>query len=174
MIIIYNCYGGTHSSVLSAAVHLNRLPGDRVPEKQAILGLEYFNKLDYKDMGRLIFHGTDEDGNKVYTIGRGTSRVIIPALRSLVIETLKLSGPDERFAFINSSPTVPLMMTLGGFFSRGLHIHFIGVPLLVAGARQTHFNIVNLVNRTKELCRDKSNSCTVIDIDNKGNINFYN
>jgi hypothetical protein len=31
MKIIYHCYGGTHSSVIAAAIHLGLLPEDRVP-----------------------------------------------------------------------------------------------------------------------------------------------
>jgi len=116
MVIIYNCYGGTHSSILASAVHLKKLPSDRVPSKQEILSLEYFNKLTYKDMGRLIFHGTDEEGNRVYTIGRGTSKALIPAMRNLAIELYRQSAIKEGFAFINCSPTVPLTMTIGGFF----------------------------------------------------------
>jgi hypothetical protein len=34
MVIIYNCYGGTHSSILASAIHLKKLPIDRIPSKQ--------------------------------------------------------------------------------------------------------------------------------------------
>lgn len=174
MIIVYNCYGGTHSSILTSAVHLGMLPSDRVPSKEEILNLQYFNKLHYKDMGRLIFHGADGDGNKVYTIGRGTSRALIPALRNLTLEMHKLYNVNEGFAYVNTSGTVPLSMTLGGFFSRGLKIDLIGVPLLAIGARHTYQNIVDLAQKTKQLCIEKPDNCFIIDMNEKGQINTYN
>lgn len=174
MVIIYNCYGGTHSSILASAIHLKRLPTDRIPANQEILDIDYFNRLTYKDMGRLIFHGVDEAGNRIYTVGRGTSKALVPAMRNLAIALCKDKGIEEHFLFVNCSPTVPPLMTLGGFFSRGLHMDFIGVPLLTAGARQTYYNITKLVEKSKEICREKSKECMVVDIDEKGRLSVYN
>lgn len=63
LIYIYNCYGGTHSSTLAAAYHLKKLAYDTAPSKEEILSLDLFNKLTPKDMGKLFFHGIDEDRN---------------------------------------------------------------------------------------------------------------
>jgi hypothetical protein len=174
MIIIYNCYGGTHSSILTSAVHLGLLPSNSIPSKQEILNTEYFNRLRYKDMGRLIFHGVDEAGNKVYTIGRGTSRALVPAMRNLTMEMHKLYNVNEGFAYVNTSGTVPITMTLGGFFSRGLKINAIGVPLLAIGAQHNYKKIVDLAQKTKQLCKEKPDNCFLIDMDEKGQINTYN
>ena len=174
MVIIYNCYGGTHSSILASAIHLKKLPMDRIPTKQEILGIEYFNRLTYSDMGRLIFHGVDDEGNRVYTIGRGTSRALVPAMCNLAIALCKQNDVDEHFLFINCSPTVPPLMTLGGFFSRGLHLDFIGVPLLTAGTLQTYYNITKLVEKSKEISHEKAKECLVIDIDEKGRLSVFN
>ena len=174
MVIIYNCYGGTHSSILAAAIHLKKLPTDRVPTKQEILNLDYFNKLTYKDMGRLIFHGADDNGNQIYTIGRGTSKALVPAMRNLVISLCKSKGVDEHFLFVNCSPTVPPLMTMGGFFSRGLHIDFIGIPLLTAGACQTYYTIAKLVEKSKGICQNNPKGYLVIDIDKKGRLSVFN
>ena len=173
MIIIYNCYGGTHSSMLTSAVHLGLLPSDRIPSKQEILNTKYFNHLRYQDMGRLIYHGVDDYGNKVYTIGRGTSSALIPAMRNLTLEMHKLYNVNEGFAYVNTSGTVPLAMTLGGFFSRGIKMDLIGIPLLAIGARQTFMNIVNLAQKTKQLCLEKPDSCFIIDMNEKGQISNY-
>ncbi|KUO69149.1 MAG: ABC transporter [Clostridia bacterium BRH_c25] len=174
MVIIYNCYGGTHSSILASAIHLRKLPMDRIPTKQEILNIEYFNKLTYSDMGRLIFHGSDDEGNRIYTIGRGTSKALVPAMRNLAIALCKDSGIDEHFLFINCSPTVPPLMTMGGFFSRALHMDFIGVPLLAAGARQTYYNIAKLVEKSKEICRENSINSLVVNMDEKGRLSVFN
>ncbi len=173
MIIVYNCYGGTHSSILTSAVHLGMLPSDRVPSKQEILSTKYFNQLKYKDMGRLIFHGTDEYGNKVYTVGRGTSKALIPAMRNEVLELHRQYHLPEGFAYVNTSGTVPLAMTLGGFFSRGLKIDFIGVPLLATGAVHTYNNIIELAKKTKQVCNEKPADCVVLEMNEKGQVSTY-
>ena len=142
MIYIYNCYGGTHSSSLASAVHLKKLPADRIPTREEILNTDYFNKLTYKDMGRIIYRGTDDEGNKVFTVGRGTSRVLIPCIKNLITLLHEECGLEEKVVLSNMSPAVPPAMTVGGFFSRGLHIHFIGVPLLVIGAKEDRKSVV--------------------------------
>lgn len=174
MVIIYNCYGGTHSSILASAIHLKKLPVNRIPTKDEILNTEYFNRLSYKDMGRLIFHGSDDSGNRIFTIGRGTSKALVPAMRNLAIALCRDKNIDENFLFVNCSPTVHPLMTIGGFFSRALHIDFIGVPLLTVGARRTYYNITALVEKTVEICHNNSTVFLVINIDAKGRLSKFN
>ena len=174
MIIVYNCYGGTHSSILTSAVHLGYLPSDSIPSKKEILNTKYFNKLKYRDMGKLIFHGVDPDGNKVYTIGRGTSKALIPAMINQTIEIHKLYNFNEGFAYINTSGTVPIAMTVGGFFSRALKVDMIGVPLLARGAQSSYQKVIELAQKTKQLCKEKPDNCFIIDMNNKGQISTYN
>lgn len=170
MVVIYNCYGGTHSSILSSAAHLKLLPTDRIPSDKEILGLEYFNKLAYKDMGKLIYHGRDEEGNNIYTIGRGTSKALIPAMQSLLLNLFNEYSFREGFIFVNTSPTVPLSMTFGGFFSRGLKIDMLGVPLLLRGAKEAWPDILKLVGKTKQICLEAPRKPLIIDIDVKGRL----
>jgi hypothetical protein len=167
MIFIYNCYGGTHSSSLASAAHLKKLPLDRIPTRDEILGTDYFNKLKYKDMGRIIYRGTDDEGNKVYSVGRGTSKVLIPCLKNLITILHDECGFNEKIIFSNMSPTVPPAMTFGGFFARGLGIDFIGVPFLVIGAKQAYKRIVEIVNHTKESAKTLNDSVLVLMNDSK-------
>ena len=124
MIFIYNCFGGTHTSSLASAIHLKKLPYDTVPTSEQILGTDYFNKLTYKDFGRIIYRGADEDGNKVYTIGRGTSKVLIPGLKNLITILHDECSLNEKIIFSNMSPTVPLVMTIGFILKKTLRIVF--------------------------------------------------
>ncbi|RBW67290.1 DUF3189 family protein [Bacillus taeanensis] len=163
MIFVYNCYGGTHSSVLAAAYHLKKLPEDREPTKEEVLHVDIFNKLTHKDMGKLIFHGKDENQHSVYTIGRGRSKALIPALKNLSVVLQAPHKEKERIIFSNTSPTVPIAMTIGGFFSRGLKIDAIGVPLLVIGAKQAHFDLIRLVHHTKMLGTKMDDSVKILD-----------
>ena len=162
MIYIYNCYGGTHSSSLAAAVHLKKLPLDRIPSKEEILNVDGFNKLTYKDMGKIIYHGTDEEGNKVFSVGRGTSKVLIPCLKNLITLLHDECGLNCKIIFSNMSPTVPPVMTMGGFFSRGFNIDFIGVPLLVLGAKQSFKKVIEIVDRTKQSAKALNDSVLVL------------
>ncbi|MCT8139353.1 DUF3189 family protein [Anaerobacillus sp. CMMVII] len=163
MIYIYNCYGGTHSSALAAAYHLNKLPKDRLPTKEEILNIDIFNKLRTKDMGRIIYHGNDDDGNKVYTVGRGSSKALVPALKELLTLINEDGTRTDKVIFSNASPTVPLAMTFGGLFSRRLHIDFIGVPLLIKGAQQTYHNIISLVEKTRATARETVKQIEVLE-----------
>ncbi|MFN2745456.1 MULTISPECIES: DUF3189 family protein [Bacillus] len=163
MIYIYNCYGGTHSSALAAAYHLKKLPLSRKPTKNEILNTDCFNRLSPKEMGKLIYHGLDEEGSKVYTIGRGSSKAVIPAMRG-VLELFENSGMlSEKVIFSNTSPTVPLAMTFGGLFSRRLKIDPLGVPLLVLGSQQAYQDIIQLVERTKKHAKTTSSFIDVLD-----------
>ncbi len=165
MIYIYNDYAGTHSTALAAAYHLKKLPTDRKLTKQEILNVDYFTKLTKDDFGKIFFHGIDDEGNAVYSIGRKRSKLVIPALKELSQLLQENDQSKERIIFSNTSPTVPLAMTMGGLFSRGLHIDIIGVPLLVIGAKQCCNNIISLVEYTKQI--GQSTNEKVIILENK-------
>ncbi|KKI90373.1 ABC transporter [Bacillus sp. SA1-12] len=167
MIYIYNDFGGTHTTALAAAYHLNILkPSTKTLTKEEILAVPFFNQLTKQDSGKIIFHGIDDDGHSVYTIGRRSSKLVVPALKDLY-EILNNKYPfDERIIFSNTSPTVPFAMTMGGFFSRGLKIDVIGVPLLVRGAQQCCGTIYQLVETTKKIAKEKTDQ-KIITLENQ-------
>jgi hypothetical protein len=127
MMYIYNDYGGTHTTSLATAYQLKQLPqSERKLTSEEILNAKYFNQLTKEDFGKLIFRGTDEDGNSVYTIGRKRNKLVVPALKELTLLLEEKFHFNEKIVFSNTSPTVPIAMSLGGFFSRGLKIDFDG------------------------------------------------
>ncbi len=167
MIYIYNDYGGTHTTALAAAYHLKEITqSERKLTTEEILNVNYFNKLSKEDFGKLIFHGVDENGDSVYTIGRKSNKLVVPALSNLTLLLQSKHQFHEKIIFSNTSPTVPIVMSIGGFFSRGLKIDFIGVPLLVLGAKQCCDNIFRLVENTKQI-GNSSNEETVIILENE-------
>ncbi|PFK67551.1 ABC transporter [Priestia megaterium] len=165
MIFIYNDYGGTHTTSIAAAYHLKKLPTSRILTKNEILNIDYFNKLTHSDMGKMIFHGIDTEGHSVYTIGRKSSKLVVPALKNLTLLLQDKYQIHEKIVFSNTSPTVPFAMTVGGFLSRGLKIDSIGVPLLIVGAKQCCHNILQLVEHTKQI--GNSTNSKVIVLENK-------
>ncbi|MDP4083695.1 MAG: DUF3189 family protein [Bacillota bacterium] len=163
MIYIYNDYGGTHTTSMAAAYHLKKLPqSERKLSKEEILNIPYFNKLTHDDFGKLIFHGKDEDGNPVYTIGRKRNKLVVPALKELILILQQNHHFDEKVVFSNTSPTVPLIMTFGGMFSRGLKMNTIGVPLLVKGAIKCCDNVYRLVENTKHVGKTSFNENVIL------------
>ena len=70
---------------------------------------------------------------------------------------------DEKIIFSNTSPTVSLPMTFGGLFSRWLKIDFIGVPLLVKGAKKSYKDIIKLVNHTKKVAKEDTSGVIILD-----------
>lgn len=146
MIYIYNCYGGTHTSALAAAYHLNRLPRDRKPLKEEILNSYLFDKLTSNDHGKLIHHGKDDQGNDVFSVGRGSSKAVIPGIYGSFQLMENRGELSETVVISNTSPTVPWLMTVGGFCSRALKLTTLGRMFLVLGAQKTYKNIINLVD----------------------------
>ena len=51
MKVIYSCYGGAHSSPVAAAIHLGKLPEERVPDAEALLQLPRFDRVDSEKHG---------------------------------------------------------------------------------------------------------------------------
>lgn len=162
MIYIYNDFGGTHTTAMAAAYHLKKIAPDHKLTKEEILSVPFFNKLNSSDMGRIIFHGIDDEGNSVYTVGRGASKHLLPAMKNISTLLQEKYQGQEKIIFSNTSPTVPFTMTMGGLFSRWLKIDFIGVPLLVSGAKQCCKQINRLVENTKEIGKTAEKGVTVL------------
>ncbi|MEH6943874.1 DUF3189 family protein [Bacillus sp. JJ722] len=164
MIYIYNDYGGTHTTSLAAAHHLGMLPPPtHTLSKEEILAVPYFNELTRSDFGKLIFHGNDEMGDSVYTIGRKSSKLVVPSLKELGLLLLNRFNIEERIIFSNTSPTVPISLSIGGFFSRGLGIDSIGVPFLIKGAQKCNKTIYDLVNNTKNIAASMEGKILILE-----------
>ncbi len=66
MKIIYHCYGGSHSSVITAAIHLGFIPRDKIPKTEELMKLPFYDKQTDKDHGILRLMGKDDLGNEIY------------------------------------------------------------------------------------------------------------
>lgn len=147
MKIIYHCYGGAHSSVTAAAVHLNWLPTDRLPEPGELKDIPFFDQQINKDHGYLRFMSCDEYDNEIYIVGRrNCAEVFSNMARGLV----KVFDQDEdEYLLFNVMPYVNWKMVLGGYTSRRLGITAIGRPIIVAGVIDSYWKIVSFVQRVK-------------------------
>lgn len=147
MNIIYHCYGGAHSSVTAAAVHLGWLPTDRLPDKEELKNIPYFDRTVRKDHGFIRFMGEDQFGNSIYVLGRRNTSHIFDNMARGLMEIYGVS-PDD-FVFVNVMPYVNWKMMLGGYTSRKMGLAWFGRPVIIAGTRFSYWKIVSLVQQTK-------------------------
>ncbi|MCA0173840.1 DUF3189 family protein [Bacillus sp. RAR_GA_16] len=164
MIYIYHDYGGTHTTSLAAAFHLQLLKPSSLPlTSEEVLAVPYFNKLTKKDAGHLLFHGQDADGHKVFTIGKKSSKLIVPALYDMTMMLFEHFQVEDQIILSNTSPTVPFVMSIGGGLSRGLGIDALGVPLLIKGAKKCSPLIYDLVEHTKKQAHQTTDKVLLLD-----------
>lgn len=142
MIVIYHCFGGTHSSVLAAAVHTGLLDPERPVSPSEITRLPYFDVRDGNDYGKLCAYGRDKKGHRVFVLGRrGHSEAPEYVFRQMQ----RLYNWKESYKLVNTARTLNWQMRLGGYFSRRLHLKRIGLPLIMRGAREALPRIAALV-----------------------------
>ena len=146
--VIYTCYGGTHSSPVAAAIHLGRLPRDRVPAREELLSIPGFDRATGDGRGRLSPVGTDRWGNFVYVLPRGS--IPLPAVRRLIAGTLAMCGrADMPLVIVDALVCLNWPMRVGGFLSRRLGLVFVGRPLVTWGTQRAYRCLVALVERVE-------------------------
>jgi hypothetical protein len=148
MKLFYYCFGGAHTSVTCASIHLGFLPDNRIPRPDEFLAVPYYDKMDNDKLGTPVYVGRDEFGWDIYVMGikRG-NRVVIPAIKSY----LYASGINDRnVLFVNALVKLHPITSFGGFSSRKLHMVNFGRPLTIWGIRRSYPIFVDLVRRVKE------------------------
>lgn len=148
MKIIYSCYGGAHTSIVAAAIHMGILPIHRIPSYQEIVQVPFYDATETKDIGQPIFMGIDQRGNQVFVMGMGSNR---GACASLLYDYVNLVHPSyqRKILIVNSIALINLPIRIGGFLSRKLRLITIGKPLTVFGIIKKYESFVLLVNNVK-------------------------
>ncbi|KJS83435.1 MAG: hypothetical protein JM58_12685 [Peptococcaceae bacterium BICA1-8] len=147
MHIIYNCYGGSHSSVTAASIHVGILKDNVIPNGCQLLNLPYYDKQVAKDHGFIRYIGEDEYRNKIYiTSKHNLGRNYETIMRSLVC-IMDLS--NEKLVFVDTMPYVNWLMVIGGFLSRRLGIVSLGRPIVIKGTQISFLKFTQLVNIIK-------------------------
>ncbi len=158
-ILFYHCYGGAHTSVTCASIHLNYLPHDRIPETYEFKAIPFYDKMENSKLGTPLYMGRDDLGWDIYALGlKDGKSVVIPAIKSL----LNVSGIYNRdVLFVSALVQVNPLTAIGGFTSRKLGLPFIGRPMTIWGIRKTYPLLVDLVTRVKEaLMQDRDRLLT--------------
>ena len=151
MKLFYCCYGGAHTSVTCASIHLHYLPDDRIPEPIEFRGIPFYDKMDNHNLGTPVYVGTDELGWEIYIIGmKNVKELVIPAMKSY----LNACGINQMdFLPVNALVEIHPVTSIGGVPSRKLRIPPVGRPLTVWGIRKSYPKLVGLVRKVKENLR---------------------
>ncbi|MDN5347638.1 MAG: hypothetical protein PWP65_1202 [Clostridia bacterium] len=148
MKVIYHCFGGAHSSVTAAAIHLGLLPRDRLPTTEELLSLPYFDASPEGRQGQFQYMGRDEKGNEVYCVGRRGLGEYFQALVKGLVSALNIK---EEILLLDTSSCVNWLMVAGGYISRRLGAVRLGRPVVVLGTLKAYPCLLSLVesNRCK-------------------------
>ncbi|NLB18680.1 MAG: DUF3189 family protein [Syntrophomonadaceae bacterium] len=146
MKVIYHCFGGSHSSVTAASIHLGILPTDSVPDTHQLLSLPYYDKTPGNEYGRIRFVGVCSDGHQVYVLGKEN---LGDRMNEIFHEIARLLDLDDKYIAVNTMPNVNIFMMLGGYLSRRLGLVRLGRPILIFGTRLAFPRLVETVKTTK-------------------------
>lgn len=153
MMVVYHDVGGAHSTAVAANIHINKLPMDRVPSSEELLELPTFDKIEKNQIGHLIYIGKDEYDTKVYTLARKYKpNIVIPAIMDMYSI---LYGSTDGLYIVDTKPAVNLLMDIGGYSSRKLHLVSFGRPIVTKGTQQAYMDIVNIVKGVKNNLKSK-------------------
>lgn len=152
MKIIYHCFGGSHSSVTAAALHLGLLPRDRRPTLEELMAIPYFDNTEKSNFGSIRFMGLDEYENIIYILGK---KSLGDRYSNILYGTAEILGVRDQILAVNTMPNVNWMMKLGGFISRQIGIVMLGRPLVGIGTQQAFSALANLVDITRLQCLDR-------------------
>jgi hypothetical protein len=147
--IVYYCYGGAHSSVIAASIHVGMLPTKRIAKKKEIISIPYFDLTPNSQIGLPLYIGIDSWGNEIYCMGWGIFK------ERILSSILLLKNKDRKFIFdsiifVYALPVANIFIRLGGFLSRRIGLISIGRPLVIIGVRKRYYEFVELVSKVKE------------------------
>ena len=149
MKILYHCYGGSHSSVTAAAIHLGMLPSYRVPTAKEFMQVPYFDVQLQEEHGEFKFMGQDEFENDIYIMGRRNLGPLLQPLLEGVADILAISRSE--LLLVDSLPSVNNLMRIGGFLSRRMGWVLLGRPLVILGTQAAYWDFVNVVQTVKHV-----------------------
>jgi len=145
MKIIYHCYGGAHSSVTAASIHLGLLPADHVPGLKAFWEIPFYDRQENDEHGHIFFMGLDKAGNEIFfSACRGRPLVFENIFKSLA-GIYKIS--PEEYLLVDVMKNVNWTMKLGGYLSRRCGFIRIGRPIVTLGTQAAYLQLVDLVRK---------------------------
>jgi len=148
MKIIYHCYGGAHSSVTAASIHVGLLPVEHVPGMRAFWEIPFYDRQENDEHGHIFFMGLDEAGNEIcFSACRGRPQVFQNVFKGLAGI---LGIPQGEYLLVDVMKNVNWTMKLGGYLSRRCGYTKIGRPIVTLGTQAAYAQVINLVRKVKK------------------------
>lgn len=147
MHIIYHCFGGSHSSVTAACLHAGLLKDNKIPTREELMKLPFYDKQTGPDHGYIRFIGEDSWGNKIYLTSRHNLEEKYEDIIDSIADIMKIN--KQEFILVSTMPYVNILMVIGGYTSRRLGWVKIGRPIVVRGTQLAFSKFVHLVNLIK-------------------------
>ncbi|MDW7651622.1 MAG: DUF3189 family protein [Bacillota bacterium] len=144
--IIYHCYGGAHSSVTAAAIHLRKFKPHKTPTQAELMELTLFDRQTKEGHGQLHFFGVDQWDNQVYSVGCRNVGTSVEKVLKQVSGMLELK---DELVFVDTLHCVNIKMRVGGYISRRLGLIRQGRPLVLRGTQDAYPALVELVSRVQ-------------------------
>jgi hypothetical protein len=153
--VIYYCYGSAHSSVLAAAIHLGKLPMDRVPNLDQLKKIGDLDRTHNDMIGMLHLQGVDPKGNEVYTLGVGGEQdLVISSVQSMIAAA---GGDLRNYLFRSALPHINLQAKIGGALSRRYGWMTLGREICLRGILSSYEEVVPFVKQTCTLAQEAEN-----------------
>jgi len=147
MKIIYHCFGGAHSSVTAAAIHLGQFPEDYIPNSSEFDKLVFYDVQNKKTHGNLYLAGTDSNNNEIYILGRRGKSQTVENLANDLLQALNVA--EHSVLMVDAAKHVNLTMRIGGLLSRHLGMVKSGRPIVILGTQKAYPYLVKLVKEVK-------------------------
>ena len=141
-VVVYHCFGGAHTSVVSGALHLGWLPRRGVLEREALEALEPFDSLETR-IGQIHHLGRDHRGVEVKAMGFGGGTEILWPLYAQLMDMIGWSAKE--IIDCHTLPAAGVMLRVGGFVSLHLGLTWPGRFLVIGGVRRAHAQLVDYV-----------------------------
>lgn len=150
---MYHCYGGAHTSITCASIHLKYLPCDKIPSEKDFRSIPFYDEMESHRVGTALFMGKDELGFDVYVWGmKGGKSLVIPSIRSYLNQT---NPKRNEILFVNALAHLHPLTAIGGITSRRLGMVGIGRAMTIKGIIVTYPAFVELVERVKDNLRKR-------------------
>lgn len=152
MMVFYQCYGRSHSSVVAAHIHLGNLSYQAVPSVSQIMALPLFDQAEKADFGRPLKIGRDPEGHEIFVLGLGTAT---REGMGVICSIFRESGVEEPLV-VGTLMGLGILARLGGFLSRQAGLVAVGRPLAAYGVRGNYPRLVSTVTSVKRFLREVS------------------
>jgi len=145
--IFYYCHSGVHASVVTAGIHMGRLPRDHASTEE-ILALPHFDDRQGYPAGTPFYLGEDEKGNKVYTFAVANEKFLAPKTVRCFMDLFGL--PQDQVRLVDALKYTDAALKWGGYLSVDIGLKFLGRPMLLASIKKSYPNYVQQVQRLKQ------------------------